>query len=96
MISCDICTKEVDVMIPPQGSTNPIALALVPVEINTYGYNIKTDIMYDETSSLKGLSSFVHKACLERAVLTERLVHSDEVVFDRVNELNFTSVELTK
>ena len=52
--------------------------------------------MYDETSSLKGLSSFVHKACLERAVLTERLVHSDEVVFDRVNELNFTSVELTK
>ena len=31
---------------------------------------------------MKGLSSFVHKACLERAVLTERLVHSDEVVFD--------------
>ena len=94
MISCDICSAEVDGMIAPKGSINPIALALVPVEINTYGYNIKTDIMYDETSSLKGLSSFVHKACLDKAVLTERLVHSDHEVFDRVTELNFNPVEL--
>ena len=55
MIACDICKEEITHE-SPKGSYNTLALALVPVEINTYGYNIKTDVMYTEEASLTGLS----------------------------------------
>lgn len=72
MIACDICKEEITHE-SPKGSYNTLALALVPVEVNTYGYNIKTDVMYTEDASLTGLSSFIHRGCLDKLQLLDEL-----------------------